>query len=279
MQKIPTNPRIWVILVATCLLVLPAASAAAAGTTVSPVMDLAAPQGLQASAPAFPSSQAGFVSYVRVPGPVNLTKAVGAFSQLLDLSQTHAIGTIWIPNHRINTNVSVYVDTTGSVVAFFYRANVTSEVVKWGGINWTTPQIALTTDAAIEILCPHIDVDYTTVKDDIGYYHYGYPNAERMLIFLNTLPGGTTEFVHIFIPSQYSIYEASYSLDGSGWSNPYYPHSLSVDGLKIVSTASIVNGLYDTNTVLTKDVPHTIATTTNSVSSGGSATVLVYREP
>jgi len=207
---------------------------------------------------AFPEDEAGISAYVNVNQSINITEAVKAFTQTEELSQTHAIGIIPIDNKRGTTNVHVYVDTGGYIVDF-------------------------TTNAAIKAVCDKIDVYYPDIKGDIKYYDFEYPDAKKMVIFLNARSSPGNEYTHIFIPGKYRLYNTSYSLiDNMAYT--YYGDytDLYVDGKRIDRTGGLTVNVYDVETVLTLGEPHTIRLTVipygSSEEYGGVGTILIYKE-
>ena len=232
---------------------------------------------------AFPEDEAGISAYVNVNQSINITEAVKAFTQTEELSQTHAIGIIPIDNKRGTTNVHVYVDTGGYIVAYFKDTEPASKIIKWSGMDFDNPKIDFTTNAAIKAVCDKIDVYYPDIKDDIKYYDFKYPDAKKMVIFLNARSSPGNEYTHIFIPSKYRLYNASYSLiDNMAYT--YYGDytDLYVDGKRIDRTGGLTVNVYDVETVLTLGEPHTIRLTVIPYGSreeyGGVGTILIYKE-
>ena len=223
---------------------------------------------------AFPEDEAGISAYVNVNQSINITEAVKAFTQIEELSQTHAIGIIPIDN----TNVHVYVDTDGYIVAYFKNTEPASNIIKWSGMDFDNPKIVdFTTNAAIKAMCDKINVYYRDIKDDIKYYDFEFPDAEKMVIFLNARSSDGDEYTHIFIPGKYRLYEASYSLINEG--RGYWDESiLYVDGTEIARTDCLTTGLYNLESTLTLGEPHTIKLYCYGRGGGGVGTILIYKE-
>jgi hypothetical protein len=224
---------------------------------------------------AFSEDEAGISAYVNVNQSINITEAVKAFTQTEELSQTHAIGIIPIDNKRGTVNVHVYVDTGGYIVAYFKNTEPASKIIKWSGMDFSNPKIEdFTTNAAIKEMCSKIDVYYLDIEANINYYDFEYPDAKKMVIFLNARSSSGNEYTQIFIPGKYKLYEASYSLiDNSHRSNLY------VDGKGIAGIErGLGSGTYNLENVITLGEPHTIRLETFSGSSGGVGTILIYKE-
>jgi hypothetical protein len=228
---------------------------------------------------AFPEDEAGISAYVNVGKSINITEAVKAFTQIEELSQTHAIGIIPIDNKRGTVNVHVYLDTGGYIVAYFKNTEPASKIIKWSGMDFSNPKIEdFITNTAIKAMCTKIDVYYLDIKDDIKYYDFEYPDAKKMVIFLDARSSGGDEYTHIFIPGKYRLYEASYSVIAIYTSHTYYYSQLYVDGRVVVGEASsLTMGTYNLENVLTVGEPHTIKLYTRYC-KGGVGTILIYKE-
>ena len=223
---------------------------------------------------AFPEDEAGISAYVNVNQSINITEAVKAFTQTEELSQMHAIGIIPVDNKRGTVNVHVYVDTGGYIVAYFKNTEPASKIIKWSGMDFNNPKMEdFITNTAIKAMCGKIDVYYLDIKDDIKYYDFEYPDAKKMVTFLNARSSGGDEYTHTFIPGRYRLYEASYSLI-SDTSNRNY---LCVDGKRIASAYNgLTTGTYDPEDVLPLGKSHTIKLSV--ADRGGVGSILIYQE-
>jgi len=234
---------------------------------------------------AFPEDEAGISAYVNVGKSINITEAVKAFTQTEELSQTHAIGIIPVDNKRGTVNVHVYVDTGGYIVAYFKNTEPASKIIKWSGMDFNNPKIEdFITNAAIKEMCGKIDVYYLEIKDDIKYYDFEYPDAKKMMIFLNARSSGGDEYTHISIPGKYRLYVASYSLIDNGCYGSCDDGDtthLYVDGKHVAKTGSLTVDVYDLENLLTLGEPHTIRLRVSDQSGseyGGVGTILIYKE-
>ena len=110
-----------------------------------------------------------------------------------------------------------------------------------------------------------------------------------MLLFVRTRTTGGSNYTHVSIPGDYTLYEASYSHYGCNygcWYYDCYTSYLKVDGITIDTLSSSGQGMgvaykqYDEST-LTVGSPHTIEITYSpKYSDGGSAgvaNVLIYK--
>lgn len=185
---------------------------------------------------AFPESEAGMSAYVNIGKSINVTKAVEAFTQVIDVGENYAIGEI--------EDIRVYVDSAGWVVAYL---DATEPVAKmmwwWEGFNPEKPAVSFKTmkyktrlEHRISKVCDRVGVNYLRdVRRNIKYYHFQYPEAIKLMILIKTrterIKGSS--YVHIYIPLSYNIYEVSYSLMASGGNknSRFYIDSTHIDGV------------------------------------------------
>jgi hypothetical protein len=223
---------------------------------------------------AFNASQAGISSYVNVGHPIDLGKAVMAFDQIWEWDETHALGEVWIENKYATLKPLVYIDTSGTIVAYYPNKTVVSTLISWQGVNLASPTITdFTTNLAIQDVCNKTGISYSAIKNNIRYYHFGYPDADKILIFANGGAPYTSEVTHLFIPASYTQYEASASLVNGALSGSYFS-KLYVDSTLLISTGLSV---FDYGSGLKKGQPHTLTLST-SYYGGAVGNVILYSE-
>ena len=214
---------------------------------------------------AFPEDEAGMCAYVNIGESIDLENATEAYTQILELSATHAIGTIAIGNVHATDNIHVYVDVDGWIVAYLTRGEQTGKIVQWSGISTSNPVVKTTFGDSISKVCDAIGVTYGDIKGDIQHYDFEYPDANGMAIFLNTRTSDGDDYTHVLVPDTNTLYAANYSLVNTyyyrsssshyGWSQLY------VDGGRLENTGvsnKRILSEYDIGSVLTVGESHTI---------------------
>lgn len=227
---------------------------------------------------AFPQDEVGMCAYVNIGESIDLENATEAYTQIVELSATHAIGTITIGNLHATDNIHVYVDVDGWIVAYLIRGEQTGMIVQWSGISTSNPVVKTTFEDSISRVCDAIGVTYDDIKGNIQYYDFEYPDADEMVIFLNTRTSNGNDYTHVLVPDINTLYAANYSLVNSidGWSKLY------VDGLLLESTGENNRRTlseYDIASVLTVGESHTIRLERGSDYYGGLsgvASILIY---
>ena len=231
---------------------------------------------------AFPQDEAGISAYVNVGESIDLEDAVGSFYQLLDSSETHAIGTVRLDNLHSTDYIHVYADINGWIVAYLERGDHLGMLVQWLNLNSTKPEIKITFEEAIESVCNEAEINYTAIEGNIAYYDFEYPNANEMSIFLNAREYNGYEVAHVHLPDTSIIYRAGYSLINTGYGAYDSMSQLYLDGLHL-DYATIYKRIlneYDIVNNFTVGKPHNIQLERSSVDNYkflcGMASVVVY---
>ena len=234
---------------------------------------------------AFPQDEAGISAYVNIGGSINLEDATTAYTQILNISETHAIGTIKIFNVHATDKIHVYVDVNGWIVAYLERDEQLGQLVQWSGISVSNPEVKITLEEAIEKVCEEIDVNYTNIEDNIAYYDFEYPDANKMSIFLNARNSDGDDYAHMYLPNAHTLYEAGYSLVNTirlYWEKNYGLSKLYVDNILMASTKKYDERLvseYDIASILNVGETHTmwLHREDHHISGwSGMASVLIY---
>jgi len=241
---------------------------------------------------AFPEDEAGISAYVNVGESIDLEKVTTIFDQIENVSETHVIGFVPISNYGGNVRPHLYADISGWIVAYFTKDEPASLIMDWqnnnkGDVN--NPKIeeikTTTLEQAIKKACEAIGTDYEEIEPKIKYYDFEFPEADSMFLFVKTRATGGSNYVHILIPDNYKLYEASYyhcAYDS-------YDSKLKIDGKTVSDLGAYPHewqrkfGLYDTEEDFNVGQPHTLEIYYDTYGldegSAGFATVLIYKLP
>ncbi len=224
----------------------------------------------------FPVDEAGIAAYVSIGSSVDLNKTYAAYEDVVNTSQTHIIGTVRIANLIGDSVPLVYVGADGWVVAYYPKTEPASKITQWN--QYTAPYVNTTTLAdAISKMATALGVSYESIKGNIKYYDFRYPEATLMTMVMETKGGGWGEnSFNLTIPQRMTLYDASYSHYYSG--SQYYS-ILIIDETyvsQITSASTNINyGYYNITRDFKKDIPHRVRITGEN--SMGASTVLIYR--
>ena len=258
---------------------------------------------------AFPADEAGIAAYVNVNQSIDFEKLVTILDPLINVTGgVYIHGKTAIPSfddHVDNVHPHIYANTNGWLVAYFTKDENASMLMQWSGTDTNNPNITeittTTLEDAIEKACNATGINYTEIQPNIKYYDFEFPDADSMMIFVKTQATDGSDYIHISIPGNYMLYEASYSHYGCNYYTTYDGHDGYTSYLKVDETAihtlgrsnggmDITYKQYDIESTLTVSILHTIELiyspercphwgTFNEVGSAGVTTVLIYKSP
>ena len=185
--------------------------------------DIASAQNL-ATETAFPEDEAGLSAYINL-GPLDFdnikTASEKTFSEILDTDGgSYIYGIIPVSGKAYEAswtdNVHFYADTNGWLVAFFPKNTPSASLAFWTGGGYESHSILSndnTLEQALKKFIEQLGVDFVSIKPSIKYYHFSYPYATNLTLFVAY---GSKE-VSFFIPEEITLYETSYNvLDNAG---------------------------------------------------------------
>ncbi len=194
----------------------------------------------------FPADKAGLAAYVRTDAPLDLKDAAEAFTSLVHQGGNWVIGGVpvtifpeWDIHSTKTVEVDVYVDTEGWAVAYLSRDDknrAASYIMVWTGINSENPQLdAITTttlEEALDKVMAAAGVNFAPLREQVGYYHFGFPDADRIVLAAAVGKGPRDTHFDITIAEGSELYEASVSaiagetdarIEGTRWTSPGSP--------------------------------------------------------
>jgi len=245
-----------------------------------------------ASTLAFPVNEAGIAAYTKV-SKVDIEKIKTIFTTVEKVGDNFIYGITPIPNLGVSTDIHVYADTDGWLVAYVGANEPAANIMNWGDMDLNDPKIqtiqSITLDIALFKAGDTIAV--TIPQKDIKYYDFESPEANGLALFVKTVKGKDTKITQVELPATYTLYEASYFhfAYGTNYSTGTPSNSeLKVDGTTVSSKLSA--GTYQKAVVgftsasykgaITTGVLHKIEITQNidgTIYTAGVATVLIYK--
>ena len=177
----------------------------------------------------FLQEEAGISAYVNVGESINIEEVTSAFKSIETVNDAYIIGEIDIAGLPEDADPHAYVHENGWIVSYYSKNAPASKIVQWNEYNGET--IITTLEDAIHAICLAIKVPFSTIKDDIEYYDFEYPNANRMMIIIETISGygDQSDSFNLTIPSECWLYESSWS-HYSGSSSVYAYSRVGIDG-------------------------------------------------
>jgi len=159
----------------------------------------------------FPADEAGISAYVNVGQSIDLSKIKSALRGIQAESSNYVIGIIELPGLPEEEFPHIYISSDGWILAYYSKFAPVSRIFQWygyeGGIITTT-----TLQDAIAKICPTIGANFNQIKTNIGYYHFKYPEAMKLLLAVEWIPGDKDIDTFTFsIPYEATLYEGSWA--------------------------------------------------------------------
>ena len=191
------------------------------------------------------------------------------------------------------TNVTVRVKSDGWIVAWLTNDQNISDIVFWNDANSPMNPSDTTIGKAIWRITNRVGINYD--KDEVNYYSYKYPAADRLLIGGRMVTGTQEETYHFLIPSATTLYMANltwtaYLYDPWGSDGDYYTSGkikMDTEYMFHKSTTWMYTGFYEYArycrdiTDIARDTRHTIYATSYDMSPCKSvlksAVVILYQ--
>ena len=191
------------------------------------------------SGASFLDNEAGITAYMNAGQAIDLSLAKKAFRTIEDETDTYIIGSDSLPGYPETEDVHVYVNKDGWIVAYYLKQEPTAKIIDTDDycqsktIRRTKLEVAITQIANKAFIS----------LGEINYYHFVYPNANRLMIIIDVIPEDEKENAFdIKLPSGLTYYERSYMhfvnqeleysmIGGSG----FYDTSMYIDDQSISS--------------------------------------------
>jgi hypothetical protein len=245
----------------------------------------------------FPVQEAGISAYLKIneSGPQKLAEALYFRKEIIEQKETHIIISFEIEteikaddsgNNIIEKSYPlIYLNNDGWMVAYYPKETPSSKIMQWENYSPGSLNTTILEDALLK-MTENIQATFT---NQIRYYHFAYPEANRITIVAETVshPIQNENNFSVIIPGE--IYESSYFLYHSFRDNytDFCEVKIIVDDIEIDSFShSACNGKgvkyneYPLNSFIS-DTPHLISLIANGRQdvfyNGGSATVFVYK--
>lgn len=179
-------------------------------------------------AAAFPADEAGISAYINVGQTIDLAKAKNAMRGMQAEGSNYVIGIMELPGLPEEEFPHMYVSSDGWILAYYSKFAPASRIIQWYG--YEGGKISTTTlQDTISKLCAIIGVSLTRVREAMGYYHFKYSEATKMVIAVDTLEKGDDSFSYS-IPNGAILYEGSGSLCYRGSHSIYGGAQVHING-------------------------------------------------
>ncbi len=169
---------------------------------------------------AFPADKAGISAYVKVKKAIDLDKVRTIFTKVVDVGDNYIIGIVPIPNLGGDTEVHLYADTDGWLVAYLTQEEHAAKIMKWPANYDLSPITKITTTTLREALNNAGKAAFVRISAEIKYYDFKFPDANEMTLFVKAArmvsQDRAAAITQVKVPTDYTLYEASYYHYGYG---------------------------------------------------------------
>jgi len=219
----------------------------------------------------FLEEEAGMSIYVNIGVSIDLSKAKAVYKTIEKETADYIVGSLSLPDLPETDDVHCFVHKDGWIVVYYLKAEPISKIIDWnyysaGKLTKTKLQVGL------EKMGLALGAAVTGAK----YYNFQYLYADKWMIIIESLDGSGEDSFNIKIPSEFTIYERSWS-HYAAYTIFYYSSSVKIDTSVInLNNGGTKSGLLSA-AELSPDVYHAVSI---SGASGtfGVAIVLAYKE-
>lgn len=223
------------------------------------------------------SPKLGIMAYIDTGSDIDLDYAKSLFKtvNIDDPEEIEGIYSFYTDGYNTE-DVNVYITSEGLILAFYTDRDPTSRIITWNGDKTIFSKLG----TAISNIGKSLKVNINF--NDVRYYHYKYPDANRMLIVTQSvgesIVGGSYSYgnLQFNIPSDATIYEVSYSFYLNDANN--MGANVAVDTNKVADMAKngVSYGFY--NGYISKDTDHLLGVMSNMYAQSGVAMIIIYKD-
>ena len=214
------------------------------------------------------TNESGISAYMNA-GSIDLNQAKAAYKTIEALTPEYVIGIVQISGVDESLYPRVYTNKNGWIFAYLTKEKPVSAITQWEG--YTGDAINRTTlEDGISKVCNAAGKNYT--RDNVSYYDFRFPEANRMLWVVERL-GGYPPYTNSFnftIQNGLTVYNGSWAYDGNDVGS-----FLRLDGNTIASGKCQKHGYYNTTTQLKKGTTHVVSISYHDQ----AATIITYKVP
>jgi len=175
----------------------------------------------------FLEEEAGISAYTNVGETIDLEKAKTAFRTIEYETDEYIIGSVPLPDYPETEDVHAYVHKDGWIVVYYLKEEPASKILDWEDYDTDEKITGTKLEDGINAVCAAAQVP----SKDIKYYDFRYPNANRLMIVADAQWSEGTDTFNIKIPSDFKVYERSYS----HYAYDSYGSNMKIDG-DVIST-------------------------------------------
>ncbi|KKN23952.1 hypothetical protein LCGC14_0899820 [marine sediment metagenome] len=161
----------------------------------------------------FLDDEAGISLYMDAGQALDLVLAKSGFKSIEKETSNYVVGSISLPNRPESDDVHGFVHIDGWIVVYYLKSEPFTKIIDWESyIGETLTKTKL--QIGLEEICNVLFITLTNAK----YYHFQYPNADMMMLIIETLYDPSNEYPAVYqdsfnlkILSELTIYERAWT--------------------------------------------------------------------
>lgn len=221
--------------------------------------------------PTFPSD-IGISAYFKAPNAITINNRLrGIYRTIEDQTDDYIVGSVAIEGYDTLDDVHVYIHKDGWVLAFYRSDEPASKIIDWKGYTAGSNAVPNKLTKALATAAGAAGVG---VPAQPSYYHFQYPEANRMTIALQSAEGsGDVGRFTLRLPSDGFVYfETSYAFGGEG--------RLNINDEQVANTNGDFGVSAKTTPVLLPEKEHSVAVVGDCCSNVTrvGAILVIYKE-
>lgn len=177
-------------------------------TSGVPALTLVKPAFAQAtgSSTTFLDEEAGIALYADIKQTIDLAKAKNIYRTGEKETSDYIVGSVALPNLPESDDVHCFIHRNGWIVIYYLKSEPASKILDWryytgGKLSKNKLQLGL------EKACNSLGI----AANETRYYHFQYPQANKMLIIFGSKTGPGDNTFYYQIPSDLDVFEGSWS--------------------------------------------------------------------
>jgi len=221
-------------------------------------ISLARPAIAQQTRASFLDTDAGMSAYSDTGRTINIDQARTAFRVVESETDSWIVGTVQAHDYDENEDPHVFVHTSGWIIAYYDKDSPVGRA-----LHFVAP--GTLGGSKLEDSLRKVANSAGAPAQSIGFYDFRFPEATEWLVIIDT------NTFSVEIPTQFSVFEGSYSLTPIGSCGP----ALDIDGVRVATNGCTTFGYGGVSpSLLSTGSEH------NVVVDGGSAAIsLLYSPP
>jgi hypothetical protein len=181
--------------------------------------------GVSGEGGSFLEKEAGICAYVKANKTLDINRAKSYFRTIEKEGPDFVVGSVPIPGYDTPEDAHMFIHKDGWIIAYYSKAEPVAKIIDWK--SYQPGKVVTKLYQALANVAGGLGVSLTNVK----YYHYAYPEANKLMIIVDR------DSFKITIPGEIPIYEINASMRRGN--NEYWIVQISVDKLTLDVTHTI----------------------------------------